>query len=115
MANRGVLVELKKEQLQDLGEFKNGCSFIPTDFSETILFLKPKDGKKHEYFIPSLHKSNLQNLSDAIYTFLRQEGKNRTKLTITDERSGIHDFFVGDSIFDVGRKICSILIGNLHV
>lgn len=113
--NKGVLVELNKEQLKGLGEYKNGYCFVLEDLSETILFLKPKNGKKHEYFIPSLHRSLLQNLSYAIYAFLRQEGKNRTKLVITDERTGIHEFFAGDSIFDIGREIDSILIGNLHM
>lgn len=135
---KGLLVDLEKTQLQELykqllkiheehqeyGQYKKlqemggygkGCCFILADFSETIMFLKPKNGKKHEYFIPSLQTSHLHNLSFAICAFLRQEGKNRTKLVIADERTGKQEFLVEDSIHTVGRKICKILICNLKV
>lgn len=113
---KGVLVDLDNTQLQELGEFKKGCCFILKDSpSEDIMFLKPKDGKKHEYTIPSLQTSLLQHISDAIQAFLKQEGKNRTCLIITDDKAGVYKFFTEDSIFEIGRKISNIRVANLKV
>lgn len=115
MLNKGVLVELNKEQLKELGGYKKGECFILNDFSETILLLKPENGKKHEYFIPALEKNNpnLPHISFAIYAFLRQEGKNRTELIITQEGTGQHSFFVGDSIHKVYETLSEIIKLNL--
>lgn len=111
--NKGVLVELNREQLKQLGAYKKGSCFILEDLSETILFLKPEKAKKHEYFIPSLQTSLLQHLSYAIYAFLHQEGKDRTMLLITDDKSGVHEFFVGEDIYSVYGKLSDIVKLNL--
>lgn len=113
MNKKGVLVDLNKAQLRGLGEFKKGSCFILRDFSETILFLKPEKAKKHEYVIPSLQTSLFSHLAYAIYLFLHQEGKNRTRLLITEERTGVHEFFFGDDIHEVYRKLTRI--GDLNL
>lgn len=108
----------KKELKEEFLGFKKGYKVTFKDpTAKDILLLKPKDAKKHEYFIPeySLHIAPLQHICDAIQTFLKQEGKDRTKITITDEKAGVYDFFVADHIHAIGREISKIRVSNLVV
>ncbi len=116
MKKEGVLLELDKKQLKELGEYQKGYAYISKDFSYTVLFFKPIiKSKHHVYYVPNYDVLPAEVLCFAIFALLHEEGKNRSKVVIKQERTGIDEFYFSETVQEIYIKICQFRAINLKI
>lgn len=112
----GFMLKLKKEGLNNFGDYSKGFMYV-ADATVHVLLLKPSTEKEHVYNIPQFHEVKTRYIAEAIYTLLHSKhtnGKERSKVTIKDQKAGVYDFYSNETLIEIHRKLVIIDEAQLH-